>query len=229
MKKVYNSILALSPKKLALYLILGPLVLFLIYTITTISYRNITETTTNKIITNVIFNSIFACLGLLLLLWLFWLRTTVYAIKEKQLRLNPIWFTIAFIFLCFFILFNCCALIIEYVINTKHWSTDYMYLINSSREFINFGGIIIAYPLICFYAARATMVKRNNSPITLLNTIPFTLLLIFGTVIGIPFLHKYFSTKNSTPTQIIGVYAIALGICTLLFIIGFIAAIIGVV
>lgn len=211
-------------------MVLGPLLLFLVHTVITIIFRNISETsTTHETIVSIILGILFLFLAAIVLIWLFWLLGTVFSVDEKQLGLPRKWFRIAYTVLCFFILFNIGASIIEYLSEIQNWIDEYMYLIYSSREFINFAGIMIAYPLVCHYAARATTSKRSGKPATFLSSLPFTLLLLFGTVAGVPFLHKHFSTKTSTNSQIIVVYAIAFGLCIILFIVGFIAAITGLV
>ncbi|WP_344925049.1 hypothetical protein [Aquimarina addita] len=103
---------------------------------------------------------------------------------------------------------------------------DIFYPLN---EFIAFGGLLIAYPTICHYIARAAIVKRNNQPSSFLNALPFTLVLFFGAVLAIPFLHTYFSTKSSTIAQILVIYAIAFSVFILLFIVGLVASIAGLV
>ena len=230
MRKIYKHILEFSPSKLAIYLVLSPVVLAIIHTVFSIIYNNVSKASTiNEIVANVTFNIIFLCLGVFILIWLLWLCSTVYTIDKTKLGLKLKWFNIAYVVLLFFILFNISDAVIEYLTKTQHWNTDYKYLIYSSREFINFAGIIIAYPIVCHYAARATLVKKNNKPTTFINALPFTLLLIFGTVIGIPFLHKYFSSKVSSSSKIITIYAIAFGLFIILLIIGFIASITGLV
>lgn len=230
MQKISNYIFSLSPKKLAVYLVLGPLLLFLSHTVTSIVFRNISETSaTHETIVSIILGILFLFLAAIILIWLFWLRSTVFSVDEKQLGLPRKWFRIAYAVLCFFILFNIGASVIEYLTETQSWIDEYLYLIYSSREFINFAGIMIAYPLVCHYAARAATSKRSGQPATFLKALPFTLLLLFGTTVGVPFLHNYFSTKTSSSSEIIIIYAIALGLCVILFIVGFIAAITGLV
>ena len=65
-----------------------------------------------------------------------------------------------------------------------------MHLIYSSREFINFAGIMIAYPLVFHYAARAPYIERNVHPVTFVNSLAFTLMHLFGTVVAAPFVDK---------------------------------------
>jgi len=214
-----------SPKKIAIYLVLGPMVLFFVHTIITIIFRNISSAYEHMV--SVIWGLLSLFLAVFIALWLFWLRSTVYSVEETQLGLARKWFQIAFIFLWFFIFFNTLDSVRELFVEKDHWNDEYRYLFNASREFINFGGIMVAYPIVCHYAARATMVKRHSKSAPFVNTIPFTLLLIFGTVLGIPFMHNYFTEKTSKNAEVIIVYAIAFGVFITTLIMGFIAAITG--
>lgn len=228
MQKVTDYIFNISPKKLALYLVLGPLVLFLAHTITTITFRTISSTSSeNGTVLSAVLGVLSLFLFIFVLIWLFWIRSTVYSVEEAQLGLGRKWFQIAYVFLCFFVIFNTVASVIESLL--EKGGNEYVYLIYASREFINFGGIMIAYPIVCHYVARATMAKRNSASSSFINAIPFTLLLIFGAVVGIPFMHKYFSTKPSTNSEIAIIYAIAFGLFITILIIGFFAAITGLV
>ncbi len=230
MQKIYNYVFQISPKKLAVYLVLGPLLLFLAHTITTITFRVISDSSPpNQSFINIVSGTFFLLLGMLVLLWLFWLRSTVFSIAEAQLGLARKWFQIAYLILCFFVLFNLSAYLIEYLAEIGKWNGNNLHLIYAARELINFSGIIIAYPIVCLYAASAATLKRNTQQATFVHAIPFTLLLIFGTVLGIPFLHKYFSTKTSTNSEIVIIYSIAFGFCIILFIVGFIAAVTGLI
>ncbi|MFS4494322.1 hypothetical protein [Maribacter sp. 2308TA10-17] len=227
MQKLTDYIFNLSPKKLAIYLVLGPLVLFLAHTVITIAFRTISNPETSQF-ANILLGILSLVLSVFILLWLVWLRSAVYSVQETEIGLARKWFDIAYAFLWIFILFNLVASIIESPLKNSTWS-EYVYLIYASREFINFGGILIAYPIVCHYAARATMVKRTNKPASLIGAIPFTLLLLFGTVLGIPFVHNYFSSKTSTKSEVLIIYAISLGLFFLILVIGFIAAITGLV
>jgi len=227
MHKLRNYIFNISPRKLAIYLVLGPMVLFLAHTSIVIAFRTISKPETNQL-ASILLGILSLFLGVFVLLWLVWLRSVIYSVQETEIGLKRKWFKIAYAFLWIFILFNLIALVIESPIKNSNWS-EHAYLIYASREFINFGGILIAYPIICHYAARATIAKRTNKTASFIKAVPFTLLLIFGTVLGIPFMHKYFSKKTSTNSKIIIIYAIAFGICITIFIIGFIAAITGMI
>jgi hypothetical protein len=229
MQKIESYIFNLSPKKLAIYLVLYPLILFLIYTIVGVTIRAISqEDSTSKAIVSIIVGVLFMLLGVLVLLWIFWLRSTVYAVQEAELGLARKWFKGAYALLWLFIVYNLVKPLIKTFLENSG-QDKYLHLISAFQEFINFGGIIIAYPIICHYTARATMVKRSNKQGTFLNAIPFTLLLIFGTVLGVPFLHKYFSNKETKNSEIVKFYAIGFVFFMVSLIIGFIAAITGVV
>ncbi|TMM59435.1 hypothetical protein FEE95_08415 [Maribacter algarum] len=227
MQKLTDYIFNLSPKKLAIYLVLGPLVLFLFHTGISIAFRTISNPEINQF-ASLLLAILSLILGVFILLWLVWLRSAVYSVQETEIGLARRWFKIAYTFLWIFILFNLVATIIEIPLKNSSWS-EYAYLIYTSREFINFGGILIAYPIVCHYAARATMVKRTNEPATFIGAIPFTLLFIFGTVLGIPFVHNYFSTKTSTKSEVVVIYGISLALFFLILIVGFIAAVTGLV
>ncbi|AXT62276.1 hypothetical protein D1816_18540 [Aquimarina sp. AD10] len=229
MQKIADYIFDLSPKKLAVYLIPGPLVLFLAYTFVTISFKTISQNPpTSQITVTLLLGVIAIFFGLFILLWLLWLRSAVYAVQQTEIRLSRKWFQIAFIVLWILILFNLVTSLLETYLKNSSWD-EYLSLIYASREFINFSGIMIAYPIVCHYAARAVMVKRSGESATFISAIPFTLLLIFGTVLGIPFLHKYFSRNSSTNQEVLVMYAIGFGLFLLILVIGFIAAITGMV
>ena len=230
MNKLSEYIFTFSPKKLAVYLVIGTMLLLFIQSASITAFLKIQPNATNLeiIITIVLAISILG-LAYLVFLWLFWLQSTVYSIDERELGLTRKWFPIAFGTIIVFIFFNSTVALTDWIKVTQTWIADYMYLINASREFINFAGIMIAYPIICHYAARAATTKRNKQPATFINSIPFTLLLVFGGFLGIPFLQGYFSTKSSTNSQIMIIYAIAFGLCIILFIAAFVAAIAGLV
>jgi len=229
-QKISNFIFNHSPKKIAMFFILGPLFLSLIYLLITILFRTISGVDSeNEIFAHISLNTLYLLFGVIVFFWLFWLKSTVYTVNKVQLGLPRKWFNIAFSFLWVYIFFNIAAEIIQKVVDNGNLTDEYMFLIYSSRELISFGGILIAYPIVCHYAARATMAKRNSKPATLINAIPFSLLLIFGTVLGIPFMHPYFSDKVSSKKEVIIIYVIGFSLFFLMLVIGFIAAITGMV
>ena len=230
MQKITNYIFELSPKKLALWLVLGPLLLAAVHTACTLIFRNLPDgSPLFERAVQLVMGLLVMAAVVLVCLWLFWLQGVVYAVSEEQLGMPRKWFRIAYIVLWLFIGYAVVTSIIEPLMSVQDWGQDYLYLIYSSREFVHFAGIIIAYPIVCHYAARAALVKKNNSPATFVSAIPFTLLLIFGTVLSIPFLHKYFSKKVTTNSEIIVIYAVAFGLCVFLFILGLVAAVSGLV
>ncbi len=219
MRKISNYIFNISPKKLAIYLILGPLVLFFVHLISSILLRTFSENNSPNLLSYSLVGIIFFFLAILVLLWLFWLVSLVYSVEKSDLGLPIRWFQITIILFVIYLLYNLCYPLVASL------PEDYQSVFHPLNEFIAFGGLLIAYPVVCHYAARAVLVKQTKEPATFINAIPITLLLFFGVVLGIPFLHKYFSKKNSSNTEIIIIYAIALGVCIVLFIVGFIAAI----
>lgn len=224
MEKISNYIFNISPKKLALYLVLGPLILLLVHTTSTILIRSISETSTpNETVINIVLGVLFLFLAAIVILYLFWLRSTVFSVEKSDLGLPLRWFNLACVVFLVYLVYNLCF---SFIANVNE---DYQHIFYALNEFIAFGGLLIAYPLLCHYAARAVVIKQTNEPATFIRAMPFTVLLIFGVVLGIPFLHKYFSKKTSSNTEIIIIYAIALGLCIVLFIIGFIAAISGLI
>ena len=224
MQKITNWIFNQSPRKLAICLVLGPLLLFLAHTLITILVRNISETsTTIETISNIVLGVLFLILATLVLLWLFWLRSTVYSVEKSDLGLPLRWFNIAFVVFAIYLLYNLCFSHIE------HIDEGYQHIFYALNEFIGFGGLLIAYPLICYYSARGISAKKGNKPATFVSALPFALVLVFGAVLGIPFFHKYFSTKTSTNSEVVIIYGIGIGLCIVLFVVGFLAAITGLV
>ena len=228
MQKITDYIFDFSPKKLSIFLVLGPLALFFVHTVYTIVYRKISDSSPSQEIgAQLILGILILCLAALALLWLFWLRGTVNFVTESQLGLPRKWFQIAYTLLWVYVGYTFAIVIIEPFLNAQSYGEDYLFLIYASRESVSFVGILIAYPIVCHYAARAATAKRNETPATFVQAIPFTLILIFGTVLGVPFLQKYFSTTPSTNTQIVSIYAIAFALFLLILVMGFIAAITG--
>jgi hypothetical protein len=230
MLKVYGYINRISPRKLAIYLVLGPLLLFLILTATTVGLKLISENSgVNEIPSRIVLGSFSILFTFPIVLWLICLWGTVFSVQEKDIGLKQKWFKIAYAFLLFFIVFNVAASVVAYLMQENNGSEEYLYLVYAPREFINFGGIMIAYPIVCHFAARAATSKRNKKSATFIDSIPFTLFLVFGTVLGIPFLHKYFSVKTSSNSEIVIIYSVAFGLCAVIFIVAFMAAITGLI
>ena len=220
MQKKINTILDLAPKKLAIYLVLSPSILFLAYIINFIFSAT---SPTNESIANIILSVLFLFLVAIVLLYLGWLHSTVNSVEKIELGLPLRWFYIALALLIAYLLYNLSYSLVEGV------SEDRQHIFHALNEFIAFGGLLIAHPLLCHYAARAVVVKKTNRPATFIRAIPFTLLLFFGAVLAIPFLQKYFSTKTSTNSELVKVYATALGVFFVVLVIGFFASVTGLV
>lgn len=222
MQKIYAYIFNLTPKKLAVYLILAPLVLFFAHTITSIVFRTISGTSeADKPSLLIVLSVLFIFLTALVLLSLFWLRSTVFSTEKSDLGLPTKWFNLAFFVFIGYLLFNLCFPLFENI------DEEFRYIFYSSGEIISFGGLLIAYPLVCYYTARAIASKKSGKPATFISALPFALILCFGTVLSIPFFHKYFSKKSSTNSEIIIIYGISFGLFVLLLFTGFIAGITG--
>ena len=143
---------------MAFYLVLSPLILFLAYIIITITFRTISKSEPiDQIIVTVFLGILFVFFGFIITLWLFWMYSTVYHIKEIEIGLPRKWFKIAYVFIWVFIVFNIGE---PYFMSFFENSglDGHQHLIFASREFINFGAIMIAYPIVCNYAARAVIV-----------------------------------------------------------------------
>lgn len=227
MQKISNYILNLSAKKLALYLIIYPLILIVTHTILTVFYRKSYGVSGfPEGIIPILLTIVVACFLLPLLLWLFWLRVTTFSVKDSKLGWPKKWFHLAFGLLLFYLVFN---LSYDMLVNFfKNNADDFTWILYASRETINFIGLLVCYPILCHYSARAIFVAKNKENATFSNAIGYTLLLIF-IPISIPFLHNYFSPVKTEKNTLIKIYAIGLGITFFIFVIGFIAAISGII
>lgn len=220
MQKIINTILNLSPKKMALYLILSPSLLLLAYVINLIFAAS---STANESIANIILSVLFVFLIIIVLLSLFWLHSTVNSVEKTDLGLPLRWFYIALASLVVYLLYGLSYSLVEGV------SEADQHMFHGLGEFIAIGGLLIAYPILCHCAARAILVKRANQPATFIRAVPFTLLLFFGAVLAIPFLQRYFCTERSTDSELITIYATAFGLFFLVLVIGFLASVTGLV
>ena len=220
MQKITNIIVNLSPKKIALYLILSPLVLFLAYAINLIFAAS---STANESIASIVLGVLFLLLVIIVLLWLCWLHSTVDSTEKTDLGLPLRWFYIALALLGVYLLYILSYSLVEGV------SEGHQHIFHGLGEFIAIGGLLIAYPTLCHYAARAILVKKTNKPATFIRAVPFTLLLFFGAVLAIPFLQRYFSTERSTDSELVTIYAVAFGLFFLVLVIGFLASVTGLV
>lgn len=157
----------------------------------------------------------------IMLLWFLWFPSTIYAVSKEQLGIPKKWFHIAFFVFALFLVYNVVTIILE-----SKLADENLIYIYATRETVNFMGIMIAYPTICHFSARAIFSIKNNKDATFFSALFFSLLVIF-IPISIPYLHKYFSTKKSTQKEILKIYLIAFCICAVLFFVGLIAAVSG--
>lgn len=225
MQKISNYILQLSPKKIAVYLIIYPLVVLLFHTILSIVLRDLNDALeSQKQIISILLIVVIILFALVFLLWILWLRATTLLAEPSKLGIPIKWFHIAFSLFLFYIVYNLAYDSLFNFLSNSHDS--YTWLLYATRETINFVGLLILYPIICHYSARAIYIKKNNSNATFVNSIAYTLLLIC-IPICIPFLQRYFSPIKTKKNTLIKIYAIGMGILTILFIIAFIAAITG--
>ncbi|MBJ2175720.1 hypothetical protein JBL43_15815 [Aureibaculum sp. A20] len=223
MKSISNFIFNLSSKKLAILVVILPVILMILYTTLSVIYQNI-ETSGNTIqnfisTLTITTNYLFLIPVLIITIWL---KEAVLSVDQKDLGIPLKWFRIAYLFFLFYIIFN---IGLSYVPLIKE---DLRYVFYALSEWVNSVGLLISYPVICHYAARAIYIKKANDTPTITKTIGYTLLLIFMPV-SIPFAHHYFSSIRSENRQLVLIYLIALGILTLLAILFFVLAIIGLV
>ncbi len=96
MQKVADYIFNLSPKKIAIYLVLGPLILFLVYTIIIITFSIISEEShATQVTFTMLLSFLSVFFGIFLSLWFVWLRCTVYSVEEAKIGLARRGFKIA--------------------------------------------------------------------------------------------------------------------------------------
>ena len=205
---------------MANYLVLSPLILLQPYVINLIFSAS---SPANEQFASVILGVLFVLLSAIILLWLGWLYSIVHSVDEDELGLPLRWFYMALGLLLVYLLFTFSYSFFESA------SEDGQHAFHTLGEFIASGGILIGYPLLCHYVARAVVVKKTNQPATFIRAIPFTLLLFFGAVLAIPFLQKYVNTKASNNSEIIKIYAIAFGLFFVALVIGFLASVSGLV
>ncbi|WP_299101057.1 hypothetical protein [uncultured Winogradskyella sp.] len=227
MQNISNYILNLTSKKLATYLIVYPLILALAHTsLTLVSRLNSFDSEIYNRIVTAIEYGIFILFLFIILFWFLWLRAAAKSVAELKLGLPIKWFHLAFGLFLFYLVFN---LSYDFLINfISNINQDYTWIMYAARETINFVGLLVLYPIICHYSARAIYVKKNNAAATFVKSIPFTLLLIF-IPISIPFFQNYFSPIKTNQNTLIKIYVLGLGIILLLFMTGLIAAFTGAV
>ncbi len=219
MDKITNYIFNLSPRSLAIYLLIAPLVLFLLYNVILVVFKQLEVSGYQSLV----FGIALLCLTLLVILYLSWLYSIVFSLGENNLGLTKRWFSIALLVLVGYLAFHLCALFKE------HFPEGVSNLFSMANEFISFAGLVIAYPIACHYAARAVYYKKHGEKPSFSKTLPITALLIFSVVLCVPYFHKNFSTKVSTNKQIATIYIIAFIVYAFIFVISLIAAIAGLI
>ncbi|MUU78401.1 hypothetical protein [Winogradskyella endarachnes] len=223
MKRVYSYILQLSPKVLAIYLIVCPLLALTFYVILFLivsEHQSIYQA--NNKLSQVLFVIINMLFILVFLLWILWLKATTLSVDTTKLGIPIKWFNIVFGLFLFYLIYNLTYEPLYTFLSTSY--DNYTWLLYGTRETINFIGLLILYPAICHYSARAISAKRYNSSATTSNSILNTILLICFPVC-IPFFQKYFSPIQTKKSTLIKIYALGFGVLILLTIITFIGAI----
>jgi|GEM_PF-6666139 len=140
MQKIASYIFALSSKKAAIYLVLCPILSFFIYVVFSIRSKNF-QTIDSFTLIGFITSAVL--ISGVVVLWLYWMKTVVFSVNKNIFHLPLKWFHLAFAILWFYMLFNI-------VSGTEPTS---LYIIRASSEFINTMGLVIAYPLLCYYSA----------------------------------------------------------------------------
>lgn len=226
---MYKFIKKLSPKQLAYYIILAPMFLFLGNTISILDFTSFSQNIpVSNLISTILLSLIYILFGIFIFLWFLWLHGTVQSATETEIGISKKWFKIACIILWIFLVFNFMDIFLEAYEENSNVKLDFSF-IRRCRESINFVGIVIAYPLVCFYSARSIIARQKTKIIPLVKTILLTMLLVFGTVLSIPFLHKYFSDKKSTDSQVVRVYIIGFIVFLFTGLIGVAATMFGLV
>ena len=194
---------------MAIYLIIYPMCFALLHICLLIASKYFkTFSDTTEIITSTLLTIVFVLFISVLLLWIFWLRATTLSVGPSKLNIPVKWFHWAFAISLAYLLIN----LITY------FEDSIPLALNSAmrvlREIINTIGLVICYPLICHYSARAVYAHEKNERTTFSNSLIYTLLLIF-IPICIPFLHKFVNPVKTENSTFIKIYAIAFGIMIL--------------
>jgi hypothetical protein len=226
MQKISTYILNLSSKILAIYLIIYPLIIVIIYTVLSVIYRNAFDASNFTYSTVPILLITVVSLFLLpLLLWLLWYRAIIVSVDKTKLGISIRWFHLAYGLFIFYLVFNLIRSPLVYYLENS--AEDFTWIIFASTEVVNLIGLLVCYPIICHYSARAICVYKNGKNATLANSIAFTLLLIF-IPICIPFLHNYTRVIKTKTNTLLKIYAIGFGLIILIFIIVLVASIFGI-
>lgn len=226
MQKISDYILKLSPIKIAIYLIIFPLIFALLHTVLTIIQR--ANYDFSEVVDSIIPILLTVILGILIFsmfIWFFWLRATTFSVEDSKIGLPIKWFHLAFVLFLFYVSYNLFFSFFETTITHNFKSNIWIFY--AIREVINFAGLLIFYPIICHYSARAVFVHREDKVATFKNSILYTLLIIF-IPISIPFLHNYISPVKTKINKLFIVYGIGLLFVIVIFFIALIASISGV-
>ncbi len=219
MQRIANYIVNLSPKETALYLVLWPALWLLAYIVCIGAVKMLD----NAIPSDLIMGLVFISLAPTIIVLVSWFISSVHSVQRSDLGLPLKWFYCALVVLLIYLIYNLYHPFVENV-NERFRSIFYAF-----SEMIAFVGVVIAYPVLCHYSARAILVKKTNKPATLSRALPFTFLVVFGLLISIPFLHRYLTNESSTHTEIFRIYGIAAFVLFATFIVGFLAAITGLI
>lgn len=220
----------LSPVRMGGLLLLGPLFLFFVYTIVAIvaGFGSDGPKMANTVASYLVM-ILAVCAALLFFVWLMWLYGVANASDAVDSGLPKKWFKVAFGLLLTFIVFNFIASGMELMATEGQFLVDARSFINPSREIVNFIGILMAYPLVCYYAARAIAQRQDNKLPPLVSTLLITFVLVFGTTLAIPFFHQYITTKPVDSRKVTVMYLTFFACLILVFIISFFLAIVGLV
>ncbi|NRD19915.1 hypothetical protein HNV08_07640 [Winogradskyella eckloniae] len=227
MQNISKTILNLTSKKLATYLIIYPLIIALIHIVLILVLQS--NAIQSEHLNGTLLLSTYIFTGLYVIIatiWLLWLRATTQSVDTPLLGLRLKWFKIAFGLFVFYLVYNLCYNFLINFINS--YNADYTWLLYASIEIINSIGLLILYPTICHYSARAIYAKKHARKTTWINALPYTLLLIF-LPISIPVFQNHFSPIKTEQKTLVKLYVLGFILIAILFIVGFIAAISGLI
>ncbi|MCF6346879.1 MAG: hypothetical protein L3J20_01090 [Flavobacteriaceae bacterium] len=232
MKNISNWVLSLSAEKITKLLIVFPIgILLVLISVSFIIRMEVLPQ--NSIVTAIVeflsIKGILLLLFLVILFWTSWIWATVISSKEEIIGLKLKWFRYSFYIFLIFIIWQ-----IIWIILTKSGyklfgdESEILPIYNEITGIITGLGLFIGYPVICHYAARVLFFKKTKKKTTFINTLGYSLLLIF-IPISIPFLHLYIHEGKSETSSIIKLYGIAVFLLFVLFCISLIAAFSGVI
>ncbi len=224
MESISNWILNLSSEKIAKLLVVYPIGIVLV--LTSVSFLIRAEILQNNFLLQFITTEVlFLALFLVIFFWSLWIWATVISVKEEAIGLKQKWFRLGFYFFMFFILWQIVRfLLIENI--DLFTESNIFPIVKETLSMITGIGLIIGYPVICHYAARALLSKSTKKKITFTKALGYSLLLLF-IPISIPFSHLYRHEGKSKTTNLIKLYGIAAFLLFVLFCIALIAAFSG--